>query len=73
MPFDYDDPYVTISCKILKASQKAVQVEDDSGLTVWVPRSVLHGGDERDIEGDIGSPVQLRLRRWFADKEGLLG
>ena len=73
MPFDYDDPYVTVNCRILKVSAKAVQVSDETGLDVWIPRSCLHGGQETDIENSLGDDVQIKVRRWFADKEGLLG
>lgn len=72
MPFNYDDPYTKLNCKVLKISQKAVQIEDESGTVVWVPRSCVHGGDDRLLDGAQGDDIQLQVRRWFAEKEGLL-
>lgn len=71
MPFDYDDPYTTIDCKILAVRLKAIQIEDEHGAICWCPRSVLHGGDDRLVEGSVGDDVVIRMRAWFADKEGL--
>ena len=72
MPFDYDDPYTEISCKVLSVTQKAVRIEDESGTIVWCPRSCVHGGDDGLLDGSIGDDVQLKVRRWFAEKEGLI-
>ena len=58
MPFDYDDPYVTVSCKVIGVTAKAVRVLDESGMTVWVPRSCVHGGDDRLLNGASGDEIQ---------------
>lgn len=72
MPFDFDDPYVAVRCNILQTSARAVQVEDESGLKIWIPRSLLHGGQETEIEENIGEEILLKIRRWFAKREGLV-
>lgn len=72
MPLDYDDPYTTIPCKILTVRPKSVQIEDEHGNICWVPRSCLHGGDDRLLDDSEGDDVQLKIRRWFAEKEGLV-
>lgn len=72
MPFDYDDPYVTVECKIVRATEKAVQIEDGGGDTHWLPRSCLHGGDDGLVDGSIGDDVQLKVRRWIAEREGII-
>ena len=69
---DYDDPYITLSCKVLKVTEKAVHIEDESGTQCWVPRSCVHGGDDGRLDDSIGDDIELKVRRWFAEKEGLL-
>lgn len=63
MPFDYDDPYTKIACKVLKVTPKAVQIEDESGTECWVPRSCVHGGDDRLLDDSVGDDIQLKVRR----------
>lgn len=70
MPFDYDDPYAKVTCKVLKLTDKAVHVEDQLGTLAWVPRSCLHGGDDRMLEENLGDTVELRIRQWLAEREG---
>jgi hypothetical protein len=73
MPFDFDDPYVEIACEIRGTSPKAVKVElTVTKTTHWIPRSCLHGGQERRIEESVGEALELKVRRWFAEKESLL-
>lgn len=72
MPLDYDDPYVAIGCTIKGVTAKAVKIDPDSGEQLWVPRSVIHGAEERLLDGSVGDPMELRVRRWFAEKEGLV-
>ena len=72
MPFDYDDPYEKVGCKVLGVRPKAVQIEDEHGAIVWVPRSCLHGADDRLLDDSVGVDMDLRIRRWFAEKEGLI-
>lgn len=73
MPFDYDDPYVEIECTIVDASPKAVKVRLSSTRDIhWVPRSCLHGGQESRVAELQGDELKLKVRRWFAQKEGLV-
>ena len=55
VPFDYDDPYESIEAKICSVTKKAVQIEDDAGRKLWVPRSILDAGTDRvDVETMVG-------------------
>lgn len=69
---DYDDPYAKIACKILKVTEKAVQVEGDGVDPVWIPRSCLHGADDTRIDDAVGNDVELKIRAWVAKREGLI-
>lgn len=72
MPFDHDDPYVTVEVKVLGVTAKAAKIRDEHGTVVWCPRSVMHGGDEQAIDSSVGDDMLLKVRQWFASKEGLV-
>ena len=58
--------YVAIEIdEIIAATDKAVLCDID-GEEIWIPRSVIDGGDSLDI-GDNG---EIEVAEWFAKKEG---
>ena len=69
--FDFDDPYVTVDCTIRGLTDRAVKIEDEHGTVVWLPRSCLHGGCDSALKGAIGDAAQLKVRRWYAEKNAL--
>lgn len=72
MPFDHDDPYVEVTVEIISTTDRAVRVKTDISDKIWIPRSCLHGAQERMIGSYIGADIILKVRRWFASKEGLI-
>lgn len=72
MPFDYDDPYVEIECHVRSFTDKAVKIIDTRDSELWVPRSLLHGGDDIRLKNLVGENAELKIRRWFCQKEGLI-
>jgi len=55
-------------CICEKETAKAILVKTPGGVTVWVPKSVVH--DDSEIYGE-GHKGKLVVARWFAEKEGL--
>lgn len=73
MPFDYDDPYVVVSCTICRATRDAVQIEDGAGELHWIPRSCLHGASDLIVKkAMMGDEAELKIREWIAKQEGLV-
>ncbi len=69
---DEDDPVqdVTIEKVFAKAeTAKALLVEIDGEPGVWIPQSVISEDSEVYKRGDEG---KLVVRRWFAEREGLV-
>jgi hypothetical protein len=55
-----DDEYEDVECaQILAVTTLAVMIESD----VWIPRSVIAGGDTLEV----GDPGPLKVQRWFVD------
>jgi len=69
------DEYVTISAKIKGRTARAVlfDVGDTVSRGAWVPRSCLHGADDQKIDkARLDDELELRVREWIAEREGLL-
>jgi hypothetical protein len=60
--------YEAIGGEVVKTTDAAVLVDlKDGSDQKWVPRSVCEDGDSLE-EGDD----DLRVEKWFAEKEGLI-
>ena len=59
---------VTITCKIMRTTEKAVCVEygDES---LWLPRSQIEGGLDDSL--DLGGPGSLTVSDWIAKQKNL--
>jgi len=68
---DTPDDYCAVECKILKVSTKALLIRDENDMQVWVPRSVVQESDAITPDS-VDETMRLYVRRWFADKEGLV-
>lgn len=69
------DEYVTVSVKLKARTAKAVllDVGDTVSRGAWVPRSCLHGADDQRIDkAHLDDELELRVREWIAEREGLL-
>lgn len=67
-----DDPYRTVEAKIARVREKSVLIKIGPLLhEVWVPRSVLHGADDGDLDGQEGLDMRLRIREWFCKREDI--
>lgn len=56
--------------KVKKASDKALQVELESGETIWIPKSVIDD-DSEVYDEDKNSEGEVVVKTWWAEKEGL--
>lgn len=63
------DTYVRVSGELEARTPKAVKI---SGA--WIPRSCIHGADERLIDQHEigGNEIELRMFEWIAERSGLL-
>jgi len=69
------DNYVGVTAKLKARTAKAVLLDVGDGVSrgAWIPRSCLHGADDSVIDNvAIDDEVTLRVREWFAAREGLL-
>jgi hypothetical protein len=68
------DDYVTVTGYLRVATPKAILLQpEDEPAAIWIPRSLLHGGDERLIDNTaMGEQIDIRVREWFAEKEDLV-
>lgn len=70
-----DDVYSRVDVTIHQVTSKAIRIsgpEDEAD--VWVPRSLLHGGDDQGLE-DLDLPhefSQMQIRKWFCLRKGLI-
>lgn len=60
--------YLTGTYEAERETEKALQVKDEDGDLMWVPKSVL--GEYSDLQGK-GDSGDLMVARWFAIKEEL--
>lgn len=68
------DDYVSIDCEIVRVTSRAVliEVEDDFDTEEhWIPRSLIHGGDDSALEKSVGNKMQIRMFRWKAAELGI--
>lgn len=64
------DKYVRISVELRVVRENSILVEHD-GDTQWIPRSLIHGGDDRGLdEESCQGEIELRIFEW---KLGELG
>jgi hypothetical protein len=52
----------------LKETEKALLVKLDDDREIWLPKSVLT--EDSEIQNEFGMG-ELRVKQWFAEKEGL--
>lgn len=56
--------------KVKKGTDKALQIELESGETVWIPKSVIED-DSEVYDEDKNSEGEVVVKTWWAEKEGL--
>ena len=65
------DDYVTVTTVLRHVRERSIFVDRDleDREQVSIPRSLLFGADDRDIERHaVGAEVTIRVRRWKADE-----
>ena len=67
------ESYVKIDCTLARnPTEKAVCI-DVGGDQHWIPRSCIHGADERRLDDlAVGDEIELQVFEWIAAKEGLI-
>lgn len=66
--------YNKYQCVIVTHTSNAVLLAIKDRCQLWVPQSVLHGGDWLWLERTpdcIGEEREMRLASWFCRKKGL--
>lgn len=72
---DDDDVYANVPLTVHQRRPNAIRVavEDGEGASIWLPRSVIHGGDNRDVDlARLPQAMTLRVRAWKAKQAGLV-
>ena len=66
------DNYVKVTVEIATATRDAIGIKTPAGAFEWLPRSLIHGGDELRLDKAIkGERVTFRLVEWKAERLGL--
>lgn len=64
------DRYTRLEATITAITDSAVRLEVE-GVQGWVPRSLIHGEDDRELDEDIvGCDMEIRIFAWKADEIG---
>jgi hypothetical protein len=63
------EDYVAINVDILRSTSRAVQVRCADDVPRWIPRSLIFGPDEKQIDKAIGELRAIKVFRWFVEKE----
>jgi hypothetical protein len=70
-----DPEYSVIDGTIVHITEKAILIEvkesEDKFREIWIPKSVIHGGDVF-TENDIGDDFEFEIQTWFGERENLL-
>lgn len=67
------DSYISLTVTMLAKTEKAVRIETEDSDPAWVPRSCIHGADDKKIEdAERGDEITLRIFQWKAQAEGLV-
>ena len=71
--------YLRVECVFISKTAKAVKIEfeiDGIAEQIWVPRSVIHGGSERDIDNIplvLSDAWEPKIEVWFCEKNDVSG
>lgn len=60
--------YTPIVVEVTIVTEKAIRIYFD-GEPLWIPKSVIAEEDLEDIS--VGEEVEINVKTWFAEKEGL--
>ncbi len=68
------DDFVSIAGEFDTATKKAIRfIPDKLRVAIWIPRSLLPGGEDRAIrKWERNMPMEIHVREWFARKENLI-
>lgn len=67
------DDYVTITGTLRAKTKAAVRIETEDSDPVWIPRSCIHGADDKTIDStERDEEITLRIFEWKAEAEGLV-
>lgn len=69
------DGYVQVTATLRACRPKAVllAIGEDVPRGAWVPRSCIHGADDRSLDRVApGSAITIQVREWIAEREGLI-
>lgn len=66
--------YVSVTATLRKVKPTSIALLPEGGDDlVWVPRSLIHGADERQLDTlEENETVTLRIFEWKAKQEGLI-
>jgi len=67
-----DETYVPVKGTIVTTTPDAVMLVVGQGRRVSIPRSLIHGADERELPKRLGVAVTLRIFEWKARELGLI-
>jgi len=57
---------------VLHVTDAALKIRLPDDNVVWIPKSVVHDDSELTADAAVDDVGDLEVRRWFAEKEGLV-
>jgi hypothetical protein len=64
------EEYETISCQLLAKTASAIKI-DHGGDVVWIPRSLLHGASDREVDNTQPNEYfEVKIMSWKVKQIG---
>ena len=68
------DEYVAVLAVLRGYTNKAVRLQVKDAESAWIPRSCVHGGDNRELDRlELDQEISIRIMEWVAQRNGLIG
>jgi hypothetical protein len=69
----HDYVEITATLRLVRPKSVLIETGDAVPLGCWIPRSCIHGADERSLDRiAIGQEITLRVFEWLAVREDLI-
>ena len=63
------DEYVAVLAVLRGYTNKAVRLQVKDAESAWIPRSCIHGGDDRELDRlELDQEISIRIMEWVAQK-----
>jgi hypothetical protein len=66
-----DEEYVGVNVDVLRFTLGAVHVRCADNVKRWIPRALIWGVQEIEIEDLVGQMVEMKVMGWFVTRESI--